>query len=115
MEISTTMSKLPPVHDDTFEKEVINSKQPVLVDFHATWCGPCKALAPTLETLSQDYTGKVKFMALDIDEARMTAQRFGVMAVPTMLIFNQGQVVKQMTGNRPKGEIQGALDGVLTA
>lgn len=107
------MSKLPAVHDDTFDREVLQSPQPVLVDFHATWCGPCKALAPTLEALSGDYSGKVKFLALDIDEARHTAQRFGVMAVPTMLIFQGGQVVHQMTGNRPKGEIQGVLDNLL--
>lgn len=109
------MAKLPAVRDDNFDSEVINSSQPVLVDFHATWCGPCKALAPTLESLSQEYAGKVKFVALDIDEGRMTAQRYNIMGVPTMLIFQGGQVVKQLTGNRLKAEIAGAVESALSA
>jgi thioredoxin 1 len=109
------MAKLPALRDDSFKSEVLDSPQPVLVDFHATWCGPCKALAPTLEALSGEFSGKVKFMALDIDEARMTAQEYNVMTVPTMLIFKQGRVVKQMIGNRPKSEISDAIQGALSA
>ncbi len=109
------MANLPTVNDSTFESEVIKSNVPVLVDFSATWCGPCKALAPVLEGLAKDYTGKVKIVTLDIDEARNSAIRFNVMSVPTMILFKGGQIVTAVTGARPRGEIAGLLDGALGA
>ncbi len=107
------MANLPALKDDTFETEVLQSDQPVLVDFSATWCGPCKALAPTLEALAQEYTGKMKFFGVDIDDARATAQRFGIQSVPTMILFKNGEVVGQAVGNRPKSDIAGMIDQVL--
>lgn len=112
---ATHMANLPTVNDSTFESEVIKSNVPVLVDFSATWCGPCKALAPVLEGLAKDYTGKVKIVTLDIDEARNSAIRFNVMSVPTMILFKGGQIVTAVTGARPRGEIAGLLDGALGA
>ncbi len=107
------MANLPSVKDETFDNEVLKSGTPVLVDFSATWCGPCKALAPTLESLSQDYQGKVKFVMVDIDEARNTAVRFNVMSVPTVMIFRGGEVVGQVVGNRPRTDIANLLDNAL--
>jgi thioredoxin 1 len=109
------MAKLQRVTDDTFDEEVLKSKTPVLVDFAAEWCGPCKALAPTLETLAQDYQGKVKFVTVDIDDARDTAIRFNVSSVPTMMMFRRGEVTNQAVGNRPKNQIAQMLDAALEA
>ena len=105
------MADLPKVMDDTFESDVLQSDVPVLVDFSAVWCGPCKALAPKLEELSQQYDGRVKFVTLDVDEARETAMRFGVMSVPTIMLFKDGQKVAQQIGNMPKDKIAEMLDG----
>ncbi len=91
----------------------MKSDKPVLVDFSATWCGPCKQLAPTLEALAHDYAGRVKFVLVDIDQASKTAMSFNVMSVPTVLLVKQGQVVNQMLGNRPRAEIARALDALL--
>ena len=109
------MANLPNVKDETFDSEVIKSAVPVLVDFSATWCGPCKALAPTLEGLAREYAGKVKFVTVDIDEARNSAIRFNIMSVPTMILFKDGQVVTSANGNRPKAEIVNMLDMALGA
>ena len=105
------MADLPKVMDDTFESDVLQSDVPVLVDFSAVWCGPCKALAPKLEELSRQYDGRVKFVTLDVDEARETAMRFGVMSVPTIMLFKDGQKVAQQIGNMPKDKIAEMLDG----
>ncbi len=107
------MANLPVVKDDTFEKDVIQSNTPVLVDFSATWCGPCKALAPVLEGLAKEYQGKVKFYTLDIDDSRNSAIRFNIMSVPTMMIFRAGQVLTSVSGVRPKSEIVNMLDQAL--
>ena len=109
------MANLPSVKDDTFETEVLKSGAPVLVDFSATWCGPCRALAPILEGLAKDYTGKVKFVTVDIDEARDTAIRFGIMSVPTMILFKDGGVVKTLTGvtSRVREDVVNMLGSVL--
>lgn len=107
------MSNLLPVKDDTFQKEVLESTIPVLVDFSAVWCGPCKALAPTLETLAQEYNGKVKFVAVNIDDARATAMKFNIMSVPTVLVFKGGTVVGQLLGNRPRTDIVSMIDKAI--
>ncbi len=107
------MSNLPALKDDTFESLVLNSDQPVLVDFSATWCGPCKALTPTLEVLATEYGSKMKFYGVDVDEARATAERFGISSVPTMMFFKGGAVVGQAVGNRSKSEIEGMIEKVV--
>ncbi|MCU0230393.1 MAG: thioredoxin [Acidobacteria bacterium] len=109
------MANLAQVNDDSFEKEVLQSPTPVLVDFSATWCGPCKMLTPTLEALSKDYAGKVKFVGVDVDNARQTAVRFRVMSVPTVMLFKDGQIVDQAVGNQPRDAWTKMLDRILGA
>ena len=92
------------IKDDTFENEVLKSKVPVLVDFWAPWCGPCKAAAPVLEKVAGDYKGKLKVCKLNVDDQRDTAIKYGVMSVPTMNIFKNGQVVGRITGVTPNFE-----------
>ena len=106
------MANLTAVKDDTFEAEVLKSDKPVLVDFSATWCGPCKALAPTIEALAAEYAGRVKFVNCDVDEARSAAMRYGVSSVPTLLLFKDGEVVGQLIGNQPKDNIKALLDRI---
>ncbi len=109
------MANLPSVKDDSFETEVLKSPVPVLVDFSAEWCGPCKALAPTLVALAKEYEGKVKFVTVDIDDARRTAERFNITSVPTVMIFRRGEVVNQVLGNRPRNQIADLLNTALGA
>ena len=101
------------VNDTNFDAEVLKSPVPVLVDFYATWCGPCKSLAPILEQLSGEYQGKVRIVKLDIDEAPGTASSFGIMAVPTMILFKGGREQRKMTGFKGKPELESALKSVL--
>ena len=107
------MANLPALRDDTFDAEVLQSDTPVLVDFSATWCGPCKALAPTLEELAGEYSGKMKFFGVDVDDARETARRFRISSVPTMLFFKGGEVVGQAVGNRSKADITKMIQEVV--
>ncbi len=107
------MANLPPVTESSFETEVLKSDVPVVVDFSAEWCAPCKMLAPTLERLAQDYAGKVKFLYGDVDQVRGLAMQYRITSVPTLLFFKNGQVVGQMIGNRPYGDIAAQLDKLL--
>lgn len=107
------MANLTAVTDDSFDSEVLQSATPVLVDFTATWCGPCQALAPTLEAVAGEYAGKVKVVKCDVDNARSTAMRFGISSVPTLLLFKQGEVLGQMIGNQPKGRLAEFMDRAL--
>ncbi len=95
-----------PIHidDATFETEVLQSQVPVLVDFWAPWCGPCKAAAPVLEKIAGDYKGKLKVCKINVDDQRDTAIRYGIMSVPTMNIFKNGQIVSRITGITPNFE-----------
>ena len=90
------------ITDDQFESEVINSGTPVLVDFWAEWCGPCKAVAPTLEELAEDYDGRLKIVKVDIDENREAATRFGIRSIPSLLLFKDGAEVDRILGALPK-------------
>ncbi|MEZ4816084.1 MAG: thioredoxin [Bdellovibrionota bacterium] len=103
------MSQIEAITDSSFESEVLSSATPVLVDFWATWCGPCRALAPKLEELSGTYDGKVKFVKMDVDQNPETAGRFGVRGIPTLIFFKNGQMVDQLVGNQPKEVIENIL------
>lgn len=96
-----------------FEDDVVKSDTPVLVDFTATWCGPCKAIAPLVDQLADEYEGKVKVGKLDIDDSPAVAQRFGIRGVPTIYIFKGGEVVGKMTGAAPKQNIAALMDRAL--
>tara|TARA_Y100001934_G_scaffold248851_1_gene309782 strand:+ start:1001 stop:1330 length:330 start_codon:yes stop_codon:yes gene_type:complete len=99
--------------DDNFSSEVVESSQPVLVDFWATWCGPCRQIAPIVESLSSDYEGKAKIGKMDVDTAQKTAQEFGIRSIPTLLLFKEGKVVDQIIGMVAKQQIVDKLDAVL--
>jgi thioredoxin 1 len=98
--------------DSNFDTEVLGSQQPVVVDFWAEWCGPCRMLAPVIESLAEDYKGRVKVGKLDTDSNRNTAMRFSINAIPTVLIFKGGQLVNRVQGLRGKRDFQGILDAV---
>jgi len=99
--------------DTNFEQEVLNSEQPVLVDFWAEWCGPCRLLAPVIDDLAEEYKGKVKVGKVDTDANRNTAMRFSISAIPTILVFKKGQLVQRLQGFRAKKDFKSVLDNVL--
>jgi thioredoxin 1 len=101
------------LQDGTFEQEVLNSDTPVLVDFWAVWCGPCKAIAPAVEELAREYKGKVKVAKLDVDQAQQTAQKFGIRSIPTLLVFKGGRVVDTIVGAVPKSKLVDAISKVV--
>ncbi len=100
--------------DDVFDSEVVNSKIPVLVDFWADWCTPCHMLAPTIDELASEYSGKVKVGKLNVDENPQTPGSFGIMSLPTVLLFHEGKPVKTFVGVQAKEEFKKAIDEVLT-
>ena len=108
-----TTSTVLHVNDQNFESEVLQSDVPVLVDFYATWCGPCKSLTPIVEELAVEYSGKAKMAKIDIDEAPGVASSHGIMAVPTLILFKDGKEVQKLTGFKPKPELVKALDDVV--
>ena len=103
------------VTDSTFDQEVIKSDTPVLVDFWADWCAPCKMIAPLVEELAEEYDGQVKFAKLDVDSNPQTAMTYGVRGIPTLLIFSDGQPVKQVVGAVPKSVLKKNLDEALAS
>ena len=107
------MSQVLHADESSFETEVIQSEMPVLVDFTATWCGPCKQLEPVLNEIATDYSNRVKVVKVDIDKAPSVAARFAVMSVPTLLVFQGGNVRDQVVGLVKKKAIADRLDRVL--
>lgn len=100
------------VTDATFN-EFVNSDKPVLIDFWADWCAPCKLLAPVIEEIATEYADRLTVGSLDVDSNPQIAQQFGIMSIPTMLVFKNGQVVKQMVGYRPKNDVVAQLSDVI--
>jgi len=98
---------------DDFKSEVVESDTPVLVDFWAEWCGPCRVIAPVVEELANDYEGKVKFGKVNVDDYNEVASEYGVRSIPTLLIFKNGAVVNQIVGAVPKASITDILDAVV--
>lgn len=101
--------------DDTFEQEVLKSTSPVLVDFWAEWCGPCRTLAPVIDDLATEYAGKLKVGKLDIDANQNTALKYGIQSIPTILLFVDGEVAHKLIGLQPKSSFKKLIDELLAA
>src|SRR5919201_3813641 len=101
------------VSDQDFETKVVKSDTSVLVDFWAPWCGPCRAIAPVVEELAGEYEGKVTFAKLNTDDNQRTAMKFGVMAIPTLIVFRGGNEVARITGVQPKSSLKRKIDGIV--
>jgi thioredoxin 1 len=107
------MAKIPDFTDANFEAEVKHSQTPVLVDFGAEWCGPCRALAPIVEQLAGEFHGRLKVGAVDIDKSKGVATEFGIMSVPTIIFFKDGKQVDKVVGLRPKAELRSKIEGLI--
>ena len=107
------MSEVTPVSDSNFDQTVLQADVPVLVDFWATWCAPCRMVAPVVEELAKDYEGRVRFAKLDVDQNPKTASKYSIMSIPTLIIFNKGEPVSNIVGFRPKAELKRSLDAAF--
>jgi thioredoxin 1 len=107
------MSSVKEVSDVTFDTEVLQSDMPVLIDFYATWCGPCKIMAPVIDEIARDYAGRMKVVKIDVDEAQETVTHFGVTAMPTFIVLRNGQETFRRLGAAPKAAFVKDLERVL--
>jgi thioredoxin 1 len=98
------------VSDDTFEKEVLQSSQPVLVDFYADWCGPCRAIAPIVEEIARELSDRLKVVKLDVDQNPQTAMQYGVQSIPTLIIFKDGKEVERLIGYMSKAKLMSKIE-----
>ena len=101
------------VEDSSFDAEVLQAEKPVLVDFWAPWCGPCKAISPIVEELSEVFGGQIKFAKCNVDNNPATPSKFGIKAIPTLIFFKKGNVVEQITGMVAKSKLEEAINSVL--
>ena len=109
------MAKPMAVTEETFEHEVIKSDLPVLVDFWAEWCGPCRLVAPIVEELAGEYTGRLKVTKVDVDDNQRLAMRYSIMSIPTLGVFKGGEMIERIVGYMPKQELKRRLEGALQA
>ena len=109
------MSLVVAVTDETFKSEVLESPMPVVVDFWAAWCGPCRAVAPILDELSKEYVGKIKVVKVDTEAHPDIAMAYGIVSIPTLNFFKDGALVKSLVGARPKATLQAQFDEVIGA
>ncbi len=107
------MSKPIEIDDSNFDQMVLQAKAPVLVDLWAPWCAPCRMVAPVVEELASEYEGRVSFAKLNVDHNPRTASRYGIMSIPTLLIFKDGKPISNIVGFRPKAELKRSLDAAL--
>ena len=107
------MSKTIAVDEGNFEELVLQAKIPVLVDFWATWCGPCRMVAPVVEELAEEYDGRISFGKVDVDQNSKIASQYGIMSIPSLIIFKDGKPVSNIVGFRPKDQLKKNLDDVL--
>ena len=107
------MSAVPDVTADKFEEEVLKSDIPVVVDLWAEWCGPCKALGPTIEAIAEEYAGKIKVFKLDVQAEPAVASKYGVSSIPTLLMFKGGEIADRVVGMQPKANITSRIDPLL--
>jgi thioredoxin 1 len=112
-ETAMASDKVVQFSDDNFDQEVLKASTPVLVDFWASWCAPCKAISPVIDTLAADYDGKVKIGKLNVDENPATPGQYGVRGIPTLILFKDGKVVDQVVGAVPKNQLEGLLKKAL--
>jgi thioredoxin 1 len=101
------------ISDQTFDQEVINAATPVLIDFWAPWCGPCKAIAPVVEEVAGTYAGRLKVVKMNVDDNPQTPSRYGVRGIPNLILFKSGKVAEQIVGAVPKGTLVRAIDNAL--
>jgi len=101
------------LNDENFKKEVLEADLPVLVDFWASWCGPCTMLAPVIAKLADDYQGRMKVCKLNIDEGKSSAAEYGIMSIPTLIVFKDGKVVDKIVGVLPKAKLEEKLEAIL--
>ncbi|MDD6088294.1 MAG: thioredoxin [Desulfovibrionaceae bacterium] len=101
------------INDLTFEESVLQAELPVLVDFWAPWCGPCRSLAPVIEALAEEYAGRVEVLKMNVDENQTVPEQLGIRAIPTLILFKNGKIVDQVSGALPKDAVKTMLDKVL--
>ena len=107
------MASVQPISDDSFQSEVLQSTTPVLIDFWAPWCEPCRAIGPVVEELAREYAGKLKVVKMNVDENPQTPSRYGVRGIPNLILFQGGQVKEQIVGAVPKAQLVKAISAVV--